>query len=912
MWLLLLLPLFLIGRRSSSRLRGAFIAGVRMALFALVVAALAQPAFKKRSDDVTTYFVLDRSGSVPETMKAWSLDVVRQAVAAKLRKGDRAGMIVFGDHPIVEETPSPHFQVNQIFSVVDASQSDVAAALRLAISSFPDDTQKRIALFTDGNETKGDLQAAIQRAVAAGCPVDVVPLKYHYKDEVLVESLTLPPKVQRDEPFQIRTNLVSLGDATGTLRLFCDGQVIAERPVTMKGGDNVYLFSHALKEPGFHLFEAEILGERDGIAENNRAQAYSIIEEESLVLLAAGAHDDVKHLAAALAEEGIAYRIRVAGSLPRDLGEWQSYDAIVFANLAAENVAVAQMEMIESLVKDLGAGFIMVGGEKSFGAGGYFGTPIAKLLPVDLDVTQSQVMPNGGIAFVLDHIHCIGDRWTKDILVGTLNALTPHDGFGVRDGTRPDWSIPLAPATNKEGLRSQINGLNVGDVQNADAHLDQAIVAFEASRYSYRHIVIITDGSLNVPGDAAIARVRAARATLSVIVIEPRGDVEGLRRVATLGGGNFYIVHPHEYNRVPQIFIKESAIVKKGLYFEERFVPAMKENSEILEGIGARELPALGGYNVSTKRDPTEIPLVSNHGDPVLAHWHYGLGKTVAFTGDASSRWGKEWIEWTKYKQFWSQAVRWCQRRIPASPYHLTIQRGRREGTVEAIIDAQDEKGNYVNFLTPAGTLVSPELKSSPLAFEQIGPGRYRATFRADKQGAHVVNVQYAQEGTPYLLRGGYVPPYNPEFQRFEHNEALLLSIADQTKGRMMATGMDFFTPTGEVEYTTRPIWPLLLLIAACLFPFDVFMRRVVIAWRDVADLFKRKPDPVKEALAAEREAMKARAVWEPPKAAVEAVTSEGAPADAPTAEEAPPEELDATKPLFEAKKRARKQMDQK
>lgn len=911
LWLLALAPVFLIGRRSSSRLRGALIRGVRLVLFALVVVALAQPAFRKRSDAVTTFFVLDRSGSVPESMKAWSLDVVRQSVAAKANKDDRAGMVVFGEQGIVEESPTPNFNVSRLFSVVDGAQTDIAAALRLALSSFPDDTQKRIVLFTDGNETKGDLTAAIQRAVAAGCPVDVVPLKYHYKDEVLVESLSLPPKVQRDEPFQVRTNVVSLGDAKGTMRLFCDGQIVAERPVSLQEGDNVFLFSHALKDPGFHLFEAEIAGERDGILENNRAQAYSIIEDQGLVLLAAGSPDDVKDLAPALQQEGISYRVRTAGALPRDLGEWQSYDAIVFANLGAEHVTLAQMEMIESLVKDLGAGFVMIGGEKSFGAGGYFGTPIARVLPVDLDVTQSQVLPNGGIALILDHIHCIGDRWTKDICGGTLNALTAYDGFGVLVGGRADWPIPLAPASNKPAIMERINGLVVGDIADVDSYLGRAIDAFQSTRYSYRHAVIVTDGSLRVPGALAIARLRAARMTLSIVLIEPRvGDYGPFREAARLGGGNFYVVQPHERNLVPQIFIKESAIVKKGLFFEERFTPALKENSEILEGIGAKEIPALAGYNVSTKKDPTEIPLVSNHGDPILAHWHCGLGKAVAFTSDASTRWGADWVAWDKYRRFWSQAVRWCQRRIPASPYHLTIQRGRREGTVEAIIDAQDEKGQSVNFLTPSGTMVNPDLKSAPLSFEQVGPGRYRATFRADRQGPYVVNVQYAQDGAPYLLRGGYVPPYNPEYQKFEHDEALLLSIADQTRGRMMAPGMNFFAPTGEIAYTTRPVWPLLLLVAACLFPLDVFVRRVVVGWRDVADLFRRKQDPVKDALLAEREAMKARAAWEPSRPAVEGVASEAAPASVEGPAEVEPGELEATKPLWEAKRRARKKMD--
>ena len=123
---------------------------------------------------------------------------------------------------------------------------------------------------------------------------------------------------------------------------------LAQRDVTLHAGDNVFVFSHLLEEPGFHLFEARIESPRDGIAENNLAQAYTIIEDEPLVLLAAESEEDVRPLAEALREEGISLRLRLAGSLPQEPGEWQSYDAIIFAGLGAEHVSLAQMEMIES------------------------------------------------------------------------------------------------------------------------------------------------------------------------------------------------------------------------------------------------------------------------------------------------------------------------------------------------------------------------------------------------------------------------------------------------------------------------------------------------------------------------------------------------------------------------------------
>jgi Ca-activated chloride channel family protein len=923
LWLLLLAPLFFLRRRKTGGIRGAFILAARILVYALLVGALGEPAVRRSSDAVTTYFLLDHSGSIPEALRTQSLDIVRNAVRNKTHRQDRAGLIVFGDEAIVEESPTANFLVNQIYSVVGPSNTDISAAVRLALSTFPDDTQKRIVLFTDGNATKGDLPGAVERAAAAHCPIDVVPLKYRYPEEVLLDSLTLPRKVKRQEPFQIRSNVVSLGDNAGKLSLFCDGQLIAQRDVTLHPGDNVFLFSHTLQEPGFHLFEARIESPRDGIAENNLAQAYTIIEEESLVLVAAESEEDARPLADALREEGIALRVRLAGSLPQEPGEWQSYDAIIFAGLGAEHVSMAQMEMIESQVRDLGTGFMMIGGPRSFGAGGYLGTPIEKVLPVSLDVNQNQVLPNGGIVFILDHIHCIGDRWSKDICAGALGGLTPMDSFGLLIPSE-HWEIPLQFAQDKPALRAKIDAANVGDVSGADGYLRQAREMFSKSKCSYRHVVLITDGVGGyggvVPSHAAIDQLREAKITLSIVLIEPRGTaVAGeLRAAAARGGGNFYIVQPHQRDRVPQIFIKESTIVKKGLYFEEPFTPAVKENSEILEGIAPPEIPPLLGYNVTSHRDPTEIPLVSPHGDAVLAHWHYGLGKTVAFTSDASRRWGARWIPWNQYKRFWTQAVRWCQRRTSASPYQLTLQRGKKENTCEAVLDAQSEAGDFVNFLSPSGTLVTPDLKAKPLAFEQIGPGRYRATFPTDTSGGYVVNVQYKEGGRPYLLRGGYVPPYQPEYRNFEDNEPLLLSIADQTGGRRVTPGLDLFARTSEITYTSKPIWPFLMLLAVCLFPLDIAIRRVVVRWQDLKTLYAalipgraRARDPVQEALQGTRDEIRARFPWEPSRPGAEQVSAEKAAVSLVTTEASGPESSIAGR-LMEAKKRAKKEFDKK
>ncbi|HEU4338827.1 MAG TPA: VWA domain-containing protein [Planctomycetota bacterium] len=927
LWLLLLIPGVFIFRSRAKRaggVRGFVILASRALLILLLVGAAAQPSIRRRTDYVTTYFLLDRSGSIPDVQQRRSLELVREAVASKKRKEDRAGLIVFGERPLVEEVPSASLKVGEVFSIVETANTDIGAAVRLALSTFPEDAQKRIVLLTDGNETRGSTLEAIRHATAAGVPVDVVPLKYRHDNEVVLDELTIPRKAERDEPFQVRINVGSLGSSTGSLKLFCDGKLIGARDVSLAKGDNVFVFSHALKEGGFHLFEAQVDAPGDAIPQNNRAQAYTIIEQDAFVLLAGGTQEDVRHVASVLQDEGIAHRVRIAGSLPRDLGEWQSYDVVFFANLGADALTRDQMEMIESLVKDLGAGFIMTGGEKSFGSGGYLNTPIARVLPVDLDVRQSQVLPNGGIIFLMSHIPCIGDQWSKDIAINSLNAMTDWDEYGLYVGGANAPLIPLAPATGKEDLRSIINRASFGTMQAANPYVDAAIAAFAASRSSYRHIVLVTNGGTASPTDDRIAALRAARITMSVVVIEPYGrggNLDALRAAAAAAGGSFYVIQPSQYDRVPQVWMRESARVKKGLFYEQPFTPRVSVASELLEGIPANALPILGGYNITSRKDPTEVPLIGPQNDPILAHWNCGLGRSVAFTSDASGRWGGEWVKWTRFRPFWAQAIRWCQRRTPPSPYSLTLQKGREPGTAEAIIDAVDSKGRFVNFLAPKGNLVRPDLSTGTMDFQQVGPGRYRASFPTDKQGGYVVNVRYGEQGRSFLMRGGFVPPFHPEYRSFEDNAPLLTRAADETGGRVMGPGLDWFAPTAQVAYAAKPIWPALLVIALILLPLDIFVRRVIVGISDVVRFVRRflpakketKRDPVKEALVAARAQVTALELtsWSAPEGGAEvSALDESAVPPTPAGAPVEPASDPVSKRLMEAKQRARKKFE--
>src|SRR4029079_854769 len=90
------------------------------------------------------------------------------------------------------------------------------------------------------------------------------------------------------------------------------------------------------------------------------------------------------------------------GQVPVHPEDFQQYDAIIFNDFNANSLTEGQMQLIQAAIRDSGVGFAMVGGENSFLPGGYYATPIAEALPVDLNIKQRKEFPSTSILIVVD------------------------------------------------------------------------------------------------------------------------------------------------------------------------------------------------------------------------------------------------------------------------------------------------------------------------------------------------------------------------------------------------------------------------------------------------------------------------------------------------------------------------------
>ena len=213
-----------------------------------------------------------------------------------------------------------------------------------------------------------------------------------------------------------------------------------------------------------------------------------------------------------------------------------------------------------------------------------------------------------------------------------------------------------------------------------------------------------------------------------------------MRNLAMKTKGRFYIVTNPK--ALPRIYQKEARSISRPLIFEQTTPWLPKLNYPMTEPVmGLTEpLPAITGIVLTSPKENelVEIPIVSplptGQVNPVLAHWTYGLGRSVAFTSDAGRRWAKTWPDWQNFAAFWSQVIRWSMR--PADRGNLTLNVRREQGKIKVVVDALDKNNEFLNFLQIRGQAVDPALNHRSIELVQTAPGGTRRRSRMPRPAA--------------------------------------------------------------------------------------------------------------------------------------------------------------------------------
>ena len=823
---------------------------VRLTLAGVFVAVIAQPRAVRTTDKLSIVYALDTSDSVGSDATTKAAEFVAGTVAQKPPE-DEAGLITFGSNAAVELPPQASFPLEGgrlvLNSRINRDATNIEQALSLASAMLPEELRGRIVLISDGSETAGNLRQVLDELRSREISVDVLPISYSYDDEVWIERLELPQFVKIGENYEASAIISALKPGAGTLVLEENGQQIAELDVEYQAGKTRLNIPIYLRGAGYYEYKAIIKPKEgtDHLEENNTAVSYIFVEGEGKALLVTdplGEQQDYESLARAIQEGERAVEIMDAYDFPSDALSLMPYDAVIFCNVPQDAFDTVKLQALHDAVYNQGIGFLMVGGENSFGPGGYHRTVVEDLLPVSMDITKKKILPKGALVIILHTCEFPeGNTWGKRITKQAIKVLGSEDEVGVLayGAGGEDWLFKLTPAGEYDKLVPSINSAQIGDMPAFGPTMSQGLDALVDSDAATRHMIVISDGDPQPPDPQLVQRFIKEQVSISTVAIFPHGgaEVSSLRAVASVTKGRYYF--PSDPNELPSIFIKEAKTLKRSMIQNEEIFPRAGFPSQILDGI--ESVPSLQGYVLTSLKEtgPVEdilytIPKEAEQGesDPVLAVWRYGLGTTAAFTSDLSPNWGTNWVNWEQYQAFVKQLL-------------IRVSRVRKEGHLklwsytsgaEGVILVEDFHPEEM-FLDIAAEVTGPRDQSETIQLKQVGPRRYQATFPLWGKGSYQVMAVGAAGEREDRAMGGFIVSYSPEYVNFRSNWPILQQIMEQTGGEQLDPQdsaeelREQLYGRREPKQSSQPIFDWFLIALACLIPIDVGIRRVQLDW---------------------------------------------------------------------------------
>lgn len=910
LWLLVIVPaIWYFSFHSLAGLgpwRRLFSLTLRTVVFTLVVAALSQMQWRLKTDTLTVLYLLDHSDSVSTTDKRLMLEYAFRQSERHRRENDKAGVIVFGADAKIEAAPFagklPFSSTSDTASQLNTGGTSIESALKIAQSAFPEGTARRVVIVSDGNQNIGDAIGIAQSMAESGIGIDVVPVELLASDDVAVDKVDLPSNIRKGQEFEIRVSLTNktqpsdanpTGEVTGQLSI--TNNIISrnakngllKQTVTLQPGKNLFSFTHKLERSAMYSLIAEFEPDdvnADVISENNTAAAFTHVRGKGKVLLIGDTANpnESDYLIDRLTASEIEVVVRQSSSAFQSPADLLQYDTVIMANVARASALYnnesdvdafsdAQIKMLIDNCEHFGCGIVMIGGDRSFGAGGWSNTLLEKAMPVDFQIKNSKVAAVGALAMVMHGCEMAnGNFWQIKVAQEAIKVLGPMDYCGVIDwsdfSAKPRWLWKFDKINggvdrvfgNRKKMLGLVSRMNTGDMMDFNAPMRTILSGLDKVDASMKHVIIISDGDPTQPTDQLLNDFVKRKIKISTCAIGTHGPAASatLKKISRVTGGKYYVVK--KPSALPKIYQLEARRVAKPVIFESKnginavTLPGFA-NHEILTGIDLAAMPPFMGYVMTTVKTSGLVERIAIADLPnqqgteenrtLLATWRYGNGRTVCFTSDAGEQWTKQWAATPQYQKLFSQMVRYSMRPITEKG-NFTVASEIRDGKARITVTALNEDDEFLNFLDIYGSGLGGK-ESVDLDFKQVGPGRYVAQQDIDSQGNWLFTI-FPGKGYQRLMTGLSVP-YSKEYSDRQSNLGMLQSLASfQPRGGQPGSVTDValeksamkellefntFRPTLSSAISIEDIWPLLVTLCGAAFFADVFVRRVAISF---------------------------------------------------------------------------------
>ncbi|MGE3525811.1 MAG: glutamine amidotransferase, partial [Gemmatimonadales bacterium] len=290
------------------------------------------------------------------------------------------------------------------------ARTDLARALRYARQDLAGVPLAGVVVLTDGAHNAGTpLTEPVLEYRADRIPVYPVGLgTERLAKDIEIGRLDLPRTVLEGASVVVDVPVSQSGfnGQTVTLDVEEDNRIVSRQEVRLGDGPATARVHLTASTPGSHRYRFSIRPqEGELVRENNAREALISVESKSEKILHVEGEPrfEVKFLRRAVAgdsnlqvvtlqrtAEGKFLRLGVDSAdeliagFPRTREELFRYRGIILGSVEASFFTHDQLAMIDDFVSERGGGLLVLGGRLSYAVGGYPGTALASLLPVEL------------------------------------------------------------------------------------------------------------------------------------------------------------------------------------------------------------------------------------------------------------------------------------------------------------------------------------------------------------------------------------------------------------------------------------------------------------------------------------------------------------------------------------------------
>ena len=499
---------------------------IRTLVLALAILALMHPVLVRSAAEQHHAIVLDQSGSLLPTERDGGVAVAGDLLD-RLGTGQSATVVQIGGGEQVSVDADIHWLRSGSEdsgtatgeSPVGDGTSPLGDALELAAQSIPAGLSGSVMLITDGRSTDRHWGRSLGQLQERGIPVHSVQLRPHDDPSLVnLQSTTARP----GESVRVTMEVVGVGSGFEVVLADADKVLGRSGPFDCESRCPVAIEFEAA-QTGFIDITAELRAPDnvDVDLANNRLNGVVAVQDALRVLYIGDRQRGAVDQLGSLLGIGFDLTAMTPDSVGGDFS-YADYDVVMLDDAPARLLADVSQRRLTTAVQDEGVGLLASGGGAAFADGGYHGTPVADVLPVEISGEEEKIDPSVGLAIIIDTSGSMaGTRieLAKQIARIAVRRMQPHDRIGIVEfyGAK-HWAVPMQPASNKIEIDRAIGRMKAIGGTVLYPAIQEAYYGLKNVNTRYKHILLITDAGVEDSNYERMVR-RISRDSINVSTI---------------------------------------------------------------------------------------------------------------------------------------------------------------------------------------------------------------------------------------------------------------------------------------------------------------------------------------------------------------------------------------------------------